>query len=49
MIDYSLIKDCAVLPYDIEEGRHYTEPGGIRLGVSEVKSRDRRRGSRENL
>lgn len=31
-----IIVNRNLLPYDVEEGRHYREPGGIRLGVSEV-------------
>jgi len=33
-----------LLPWDIKEGRHFTNPGGIRLGTSEVT----RLGMKEN-
>ncbi len=31
-----IIVNRNLLPYDVRKGRHYREPGGIRLGVSEV-------------
>ena len=31
-----IIVNRNLLPWDIREGRHYKDPGGIRLGVSEV-------------
>ena len=31
-----IIVNRNLLPYDIREGRHYKEPGGIRIGVSEI-------------
>jgi glycine hydroxymethyltransferase len=32
----NIVLNRNLLPWDIREGRHYTNPGGIRLGVSEV-------------
>jgi len=31
----SIIANRQLLPGDLQAGRHYTNPGGIRLGVSE--------------
>lgn len=31
-----IIMNRNLLPYDIREGRHFMEPGGIRIGVSEL-------------
>ena len=32
----NIIINRNLLPWDIKEGRHFTHPGGIRLGVSEI-------------
>ncbi|MCK4405430.1 MAG: serine hydroxymethyltransferase, partial [Hadesarchaea archaeon] len=32
----NIILNRNLLPWDIREGRHYKNPGGIRLGTSEV-------------
>ncbi|KXA90130.1 serine hydroxymethyltransferase [candidate division MSBL1 archaeon SCGC-AAA259I09] len=34
--DANVIVNRNLLPWDVREGRHYDNPGGIRLGVSEV-------------
>ncbi|MEM1588920.1 MAG: serine hydroxymethyltransferase [Candidatus Bathyarchaeia archaeon] len=34
--DANIIVNRNLLPWDIKEGRHFQNPGGIRLGVSEV-------------
>jgi glycine hydroxymethyltransferase len=34
--DANIIINRNLLPWDIKEGRHFTHPGGIRMGVSEV-------------
>jgi glycine hydroxymethyltransferase len=34
--DAGILVNRNLLPWDIRQGRHYTHPGGIRLGVSEV-------------
>lgn len=31
-----IIVNRNLLPWDVKEGRHYTNPGGIRLGTSEL-------------
>lgn len=31
-----IIVNRNLLPYDIREGRHFMEPGGIRIGTSEL-------------
>jgi len=34
--DANIILNRNLLPWDIREGRHYTNPGGIRLGTQEI-------------
>lgn len=34
--DANIILNRNLLPYDIEQGRHYQNPGGLRIGTSEV-------------
>lgn len=45
----NIIINRNLLPWDLREGRHYVNPGGIRLGVSEVTRLGMREGEMKEV